>query len=140
MSLAVVIDKNPKGFKGQTPLHDAARNGRIEIVKIILENIEDKNPKDTEKWTPFHFAAIKGHAEIVQIFLNLVEDKHPKTIYYGDTPLHFAAKMGYIRICEMILAKVEEKNPKNNRNETPFSLAKIYGHFDVCNKISEFMD
>ena len=69
--LLVANDKSPKGLKGQTPLHAAAKSGHIEVVKTFLENIEDANPKDTEEWTPFHFAAFNGHSEIVQIIINM---------------------------------------------------------------------
>jgi ankyrin repeat protein len=37
-------DKNPAAKNGTTPLHTAAGNGYLEIVKLLIEYAEDKNP------------------------------------------------------------------------------------------------
>ena len=71
-------DINPKnGRPGMTPLHMAAKNGHIEICKIILDKIVDKNPKDNSDWTPLHKAAGNGHVEVCKLILERVADKNP---------------------------------------------------------------
>ena len=34
-----------KDFFGTTPLHEAAKEGKISECKLIIDNVEDKNPK-----------------------------------------------------------------------------------------------
>jgi ankyrin repeat protein len=41
--------KNPADNDGWTPLHWAAENGQLEIVKLLLEHAEDKNPANKER-------------------------------------------------------------------------------------------
>ena len=57
-----VEDKNPKNFKGVTPLHEAALVGSEKICEMILEVVENKNPEDEKGITPLHQAAYKGQA------------------------------------------------------------------------------
>ena len=43
MILGLVKDKYPKDKDGYTPLHKAADEGHVEIIKIILDVVEDKS-------------------------------------------------------------------------------------------------
>ena len=91
-------DINPKnGRPGMTPLHMAAKNGHIEICKIILEKIVDKNPKDNSDWTPLHKAAGNGHVEVCKLILEKVADKNPHA-HNGRTPLHVSAGEGHFEV------------------------------------------
>ena len=73
-SILVIGDKNPCNEDGTTPLHDAAIEGHLDIVKLILEQIDNnKNPADIESGdTPLHFAARGGHTEICREILQQV--------------------------------------------------------------------
>ena len=48
---------------GRTPLHCAARDGKLLECKLIMDNVEDKNPRNNVGWTPLQFAAKKGHLQ-----------------------------------------------------------------------------
>ena len=79
---------NAKIENGCTPLHVAASHGRIEVVKILLNNGADMNAKTEDGHTPLHWAASHGHTEIVKIFLNNGADMNAKTrwpyAFYGS--------------------------------------------------------
>ena len=47
-----VHNKNPRDDFGETPLHQAAREGCFEICNLIIENVTEKNPKDHQGKTP----------------------------------------------------------------------------------------
>ena len=64
-----VVDKNPKVNSGETPLHQAALNGHLEICQLIIENVEDKNPTDNSGYTPLDAAIIGGHKKLVDILV-----------------------------------------------------------------------
>jgi len=53
-----------------TPLHNAARSGNIEIVKVLLSAGYDPNAVNAEGFTPLHIAAQAGHVEIAELLLN----------------------------------------------------------------------
>ena len=73
MILDLVEDKNPKDNIDCTPLHDAANNGHVEIVKMIFDVVEDKNPTDRYGRTPFSFAQSIGHTNICK----LIDESYP---------------------------------------------------------------
>ena len=39
----ILTDKNPEATSGITPLHWSAKNGHLEICKLIMKNVIDKN-------------------------------------------------------------------------------------------------
>ena len=58
--------------KGKTPLHEAAGEGRHEIVVYLMENLDDFAPRDDEGMTPLHYAAQGGHLEVCKTLLEKV--------------------------------------------------------------------
>ena len=72
MFLDCGADPNEKDECGQTPLHNAARDGRAEIVRALLEGGADPNAEDEDGETPLRIAAEEGHTEITQALLDAV--------------------------------------------------------------------
>ena len=65
-------DKNPKGCRGDTPLHYAASSGHLLVCKEIMQYVEDINPKSDTGYTPLHFAAYEGYLDICEHILEQV--------------------------------------------------------------------
>ena len=55
----IANDKNPANVQGTTPLHEAAKEGKLEVVKYITDQIDEKNPISTDGFTPLHGAAME---------------------------------------------------------------------------------
>ena len=68
-------------ISGFTPLHYAAENGHLEVVKVLLENQE--NPGNMWGNTPLHYAATEGHTEVVEYLLGHLVEIYP-TNHLGD--------------------------------------------------------
>ena len=85
----------------RTPLHEAAKCGRLRICQLIIENIHDKNPVGVYGWTPLHLASEAGHLEVCQLILENVTVKNPPS-QNGETPLHLAVSKGHVNICQLI--------------------------------------
>ena len=65
---------NPSnGFGDQTALHIAAKNGYLDVCKLIAENIEEKNPQDYWGTTPLQVAEDNDQFFIVEYFQTLLE-------------------------------------------------------------------
>lgn len=62
-----VIKKN---MKGETQLHTACINGKVEVVRHLLDQGHPVNIRDNCGWLPLHEAAIYGYVEIVKMLLN----------------------------------------------------------------------
>ena len=56
---------------GVSPLHLAASNGHIEIVKILALLANNINAPDLNGMTPIRWAQIEGHIEIVKFLTPL---------------------------------------------------------------------
>ena len=133
--LSKVIDKNPENEDGDTPLHEAAKNGSLEICKLICLHINrglDKVGAEVAPWkfgkflsrplvkamhpennsgeTPMFNAVEKGELETVKFLFNIGGDLNSKNDE-GDTPLHAATRYGHTKVVKFILANVVDKNP-----------------------------
>jgi ankyrin repeat protein len=94
-----------KSDADRTPLHLAARHGRTEAVRILLEHKADSNASLDSGWRPLHAAAQEGHAAVARLLLlhraspdaRLKEDKL--------TPLHLAAHNGHLEVVRLLLEK-----------------------------------
>lgn len=94
--------KNPANLWGKTPLHYAANEGHLEVVKLFMNQpLECKSPKDHLGDTPLHLAARSGHLEVVKYLLTQVEDQHTQNSY-GLTPADKASKMGHFSIVNLL--------------------------------------
>lgn len=119
-----------------TPLHYAAFNGKVELVKMLLLYGADKNPKSaatTRGWTPAHFAAKYGYLEVVRMLLNAGVDKEFKAPF-GLTILHIAAESGHIDLVKFLLdekANKESKTDAENHKMTPLHYATLDNRREV---------
>ena len=129
-NIAHLENKNPADNEGLTPLHFAASNGHMNIVKYIAEHLEDKNPSTNDGWTPLHSAAYDGHLEIFKCIAEHLDDKNPAT-NDGWTPLHSAAQEGHLEVVKYIAEHLGDNNPVAQNGSTPKSLALRKKHFRV---------
>ena len=121
---------NKDGCKGYTPLHWAARKGKTEVVKLLLEHGANVNAKDRFGNTPLHLAAWKGKTEVVDLLLTNGADINAKN-NDGETPLHWAACNGHTEVVELLLERDADTEAKNEYGTTPLHLAADRGHTEV---------
>src|SRR4051794_7325728 len=62
-------DVNHRGFKGVTPLMQAAMAGRADLVQRLLRAGADVNAAADNGFTPLHDAAVADHPQVVQLLL-----------------------------------------------------------------------
>ena len=86
-------DKNPANSYGNTPLLCAVKNGRSDICKHIIDNVDEdkKNPTNIFDFTPLHYAVILKDLKIYKLMSENIEEKNPQD-NMGTTPLHIAAE------------------------------------------------
>ena len=125
---------NSKDSEGQIPLHYAAHNGHLEVVKYFTAQLQcDPMEKDNGDWTAQHFfACSNGHLNIAQY---LIREEHCNPSLknkYGWTPLHFACINGHLNIAQYLIRE-EHCNPscENNIGETPLHSACIHNHAHI---------
>lgn len=148
-SLSLMI-KNPEFIDNifmvnkekETPLHVAARNGNIEVLKIFLGKFYDGTldgresylmAKDKNGRTAFHLAAIAGFHNIVYYLLK--DLKLSFLTELGDnsdnTAMHFAAMNGKLSVIEVLLDFEPDLEARNNENATALEISCRKRYFDI---------
>lgn len=73
----------------KTPLHFAARFGRVDSMRLLLERGASVGPKDRWGYTPLHIAVDFGQLEAIEFLLQNGCEVNEKDLL-GRTPLMFA--------------------------------------------------
>jgi ankyrin repeat protein len=103
-------------------LHQAAADGDIEQVKLLISKETDINLTDDYGQTPLHCAVVKGHKNIVEFLLTKGARIDPKD-NAGRTPLHYAASAGHTDVAQIILDKGASINAVDKEDWTPLHYA-----------------
>jgi|WetSurMetagenome_2_1015567.scaffolds.fasta_scaffold80716_1 uncharacterized protein len=127
--LLIVLGWSIPAFCGE--IHDAARSGDLEKVKMLLnDNPELVSSKDDFGQTPLHKAMVFDRKDAVALLLTKKADVNARD-YNGFTPLHCAAISGNIGIVKLLLANKADVNAKDNLKGTPLRWAASYRHKDA---------
>jgi ankyrin repeat protein len=123
---------------GDTPLHWAAGNGKLELMKYLVEEKgADAKAANNGGNTPLHRAASNGKLDVVKYLVIKGADAKAAN-NGGDTPLHRAAENGGLDVVKYL---VEEKGvdakAANNRGDTPLHWAAANGKLDLVKYLIE---
>jgi ankyrin repeat protein len=119
-----------EGRDKNTELFDAIRKGKLDEVKLLLENgvstnIIDRNNKDN---SPLHYAVERGKIEIV---VELLSSRWKTNINLqnkqGNTPLHIATLRCNTELVQLLLNNQAEISVRNKEDEIPLDIAKKHG-------------
>ena len=95
-----IEDKRPKR-NFEIVQHIAAKNGHLDIYKLLHENWNDINPSYEEQITPLHLAAQYGHFDVCQYICDNTVFVSPLRSDW-NTPLTLAAHRGHIKIARLL--------------------------------------
>ena len=133
---------NCKDEMGHIPLHYAASNGHLEVVKYFIVELhcdpsDNKNQYGGELndagWTPLHYACRYGYLNIAQY---LIREEHCNPSCenkYGYAPLHYACIDGHLNIAQYLIRE-GHCNPscEDNDGDTPLHYACDHGHLNIA--------
>ncbi|CAH1396892.1 unnamed protein product [Nezara viridula] len=121
-------DVNVMG-QGWAALNNAASIGKIELLKILLQNGIDVNSKDLMGATALHAAAKNNDTESAKLLLQFGANVNA-TDEFGWTPLHVAAffsRNASKAMLELLLASGADINATTDGEFSPLNLAEA-GH------------
>lgn len=113
-----------------TPLHLAALNGHLEIVKFLIKSGANVNARNRKNQTPLHMAVHNAHRLIVE-YLILNQANIDVLDSEGDTPLAWAAYKGQLSIASQLIHLSANIDIKNNLGNTPLHWAADEGHLEI---------
>ena len=141
------VDLEIEDHNGQTALNIAARNGHLEIVKLLIDynfpesdlasggagsgNLMDVNHADRDGWTPLRSASWGGHTEVVKLLISNEGCAIDRADKEGRTALRAAAWSGNEDIVKILIAAGANVNSIDKQGRTSLIAASYMGHYDI---------
>ncbi len=130
---------NDRDEAGLTTLHIAARDGRYDLCKCLLNhpsagehlslNVRSKNNQQT----PLHYAAMEGQPKIVALLLEAGADpKLPDKS--GWLPVHHAANKGHADCCRLLASSYTYQDHPNV--PPPLALTAQKGYYRCWTEVA----
>jgi ankyrin repeat protein len=89
----------------ESQLIQAATNGDLVRVGMLLERGTEVDAKDEHGLTPLMWSARRGHVEVARALLLKGADLNAKDHHHGATPLIWAVHAGHVDIVRLLLDK-----------------------------------
>jgi cytohesin len=125
--LAAGVDVNVKmkNILATTPLHEAVRNNRKEIVEFLIAQGANVNARDGSGETALYQAAHMGYLELCKLLINNGADLNISTfkITMGHSPLYIAIRNRHADVAELLITSGADVNKKNKFGESPMDMA-----------------
>lgn len=109
-------------------LHVAAKKGRTEIAKALIEAGADVNAKKYGGLTPLFVAIRYGQIDVAIVLIGAKADVNVKD-NQSWTPLHYAVFYDHMEIAKALIDAGADVHIKNNFGETPLNLARSEEHY-----------
>lgn len=99
------VNINERNSIGETPLHLATKNNRLESMKVLLDLGANVHATiDKVGHSPLHYSCMYGLVEASMMLLEAGSDAHmPNTTGLGRTPLETAKDGGYRPLFNLLL-------------------------------------
>ncbi|XP_046329004.2 uncharacterized protein LOC124112875 [Haliotis rufescens] len=122
------VDVNAFNSDGFAPLHLAAENGYVGMLKVLLDSnncfINPRSHKDRS--TPLHVAVKSNHTDAVKLLLRHECDVNSKDVA-GRSPVHLACETGNTTVLKDLLSKGGDANIQDQKGNTPLHYAAWRG-------------
>ncbi len=117
----------------KTTLMRATRNGDVENIKSILNNIESINidEQDYVGRTALMVASYKGYSEIVELLIGAGANVNIFMSYVGETALMYAAQKGHSEIAKILIDAHADVNFGDEHGDTALMYACMEGHTEI---------
>ncbi|PFX34231.1 ankyrin repeat and SOCS box protein 13-like [Stylophora pistillata] len=115
------------GLNQQTALHIAARQGDVDMMKMLISQGAYVNQGTVDLMTPLHEACLNGHTEAVNLLIAEGADTDARNID-GSTPLCFACAKGSVMCTRLLIECGAEVNPSLTVTFPPLHEAALNGH------------
>ena len=119
-------------IKMQKLVLKATKNGQLESLKFLLEDLKTKNNFSfwANRWKIANIAAENGHLEILE-FLSQKVHNPIVTDDLGNSTIHYAASNGHFEIVKFLSPFTFDPNLANDEGVTPSSIARSRGYTNI---------
>lgn len=130
------LDPHPRDAYGNSPLHDVARRGLLQVAELLLdEGAYDVNLANGMGDVALHMSAAAGHSTMTKLLVEHGAHIDAQTLW-GMTPLWWSASGGdgrkHIQVARFLLARGADVNIRTTANQTILMEAARQGHADMA--------
>ncbi|XP_058099006.1 ankyrin repeat-containing protein At5g02620 [Magnolia sinica] len=120
-----IVSAGVKAKNGYDAFHIAARQGDIEILKVLLGALPELSMTvDLSNTTALHTAATQGHIEVVNFLLEVDGSLAKIARSNGKTALHSAARNGHVEVVKALLSNEPGISTRTDKKgQTAFHMA-----------------
>ncbi|KAF5744649.1 hypothetical protein HS088_TW07G00226 [Tripterygium wilfordii] len=132
-----LADASIKARNGFDALHIAAKQGDLEVLKVLMEaHPELSMTVDLSNTTALHTAATQGHIEIVNFLLEAGSSLATIARSNGKTALHSAARNGHLEVVKALLAMEPGiARRMDKKRQTPLQMAVKGQNIEVVDEL-----
>ncbi|XP_037072516.1 protein phosphatase 1 regulatory subunit 27-like [Pollicipes pollicipes] len=106
---SVDIEINRTNSAGLTALHQAALDGNLPVVRILVRFGADVNCRDEDSWTPLHAACSMGHHHVARFLVESGADPHVLT-QESQRPLDLVQPSDMETVAAILSATLESQS------------------------------
>ena len=112
LTAGVDVNVKMKNILGTTPLHEAVRKNRKEIVELLIAEDANVNVRDGSGETALYQAAHRGYLELCKLLINNGADLNISTskITMQHSPLYFAIRNRHADVAELLITSGADVN------------------------------
>jgi hypothetical protein len=128
------------GAHGYTPLMLASAEGRVEVVRWLVDHGAAINERDNGGYTAVSLACVKGQSLVVRLLVERGADTTIASQRHGWTALMIASIRGHLEVVRWLLGYPSARATMNHRDEvgrTALWLACRYGRGGVVGALLE---
>lgn len=114
------------------PLHSAAREGGVEMTRLLLAAGADLGSLNVDRATPGHVAALCGHAAVLTLLLGADCTHVDRADADHWTPLHHASYHGHAECVQLLLQHGAAPDARDSHTLTPLHHAASVGHSECA--------
>ncbi|KAF6166463.1 hypothetical protein GIB67_038200 [Kingdonia uniflora] len=111
-----IVSAGIKARNGYDAFHIAAKQGDLEVVKVLLEALPELSMTvDLSNTTALHTAGTQGHIQVVNFLLEGDSSLAKIARSNGKTALHSAARNGHFEVVKSLLSKEPTISTRNDK-------------------------
>ncbi|HTM10726.1 MAG TPA: ankyrin repeat domain-containing protein [Verrucomicrobiae bacterium] len=115
---------------GWTVLMFAAREGHVDIVRLLLDSGADPNATSDNKYDgarPLTIAAEHGNVEVIKLLLSRGADVNGRNAH-GDTALMYGAQYNHVDVAKVLLNANADTQLVDHDGDTALMIAQRMNH------------